>query len=417
MYNLEMKGVSKMLNLEQDVERLTKAELGAALALDMKEIRMNKKAMLIEKFLAKYNNEFSKRMIYKKYARQFAIHPLQVQKLLGITMTERKRWTKQGKLAVNHYESFNKWGKQLEYPMYNALELSGITDEMISMWREEHTMKVRNNRKKAAEKIAQTKQINQLVQKNFYEKEWKELLFHWYRKDEKLGATLQLSFWTMWINRWAKEYQIKAHHARRKAKEYTDKKEQFYSLKIDAIKLLVHSPYMTLTFYIPPLPHKILDLHFCPHHNQLWSIQKEYGHVSKWDFFTLNEMDIEKCKDCSYGQVNHYYSLYHLSLNSDYYKDYPYSFHVPYPIGSSFLPAYHVLEKGNHHTQEDVFRFGRSLFNNEKVIFKEQEVIKYFKEAKEKYLLYFPELNKGIIEEEIVTYIYSSNQPPFASVV
>ena len=41
-----------------------------------------------------------------------------------------------------------------------------------------------------------------------------------------------------------------------------------------------------------------------------------------------------------------------------------------------------------HEEQEGMFRFGRTLFEEEKVVFKMKEVMKYFNEAMKKFDLY-----------------------------
>jgi hypothetical protein len=327
--------------------------------------------------------------VYKNYSHRFALHPTKVQELLNITSTERKRWTDEEKLAVDHYDTFNKWGKTIEYPMYDAFEISKLTRDTIELWRKEHKTKIRENRKVASKKSVETLKRNKSIKREFYEKEWKQLLSQWFKTKGELGATLQLSFWTVWLSRWAKEFQLKASRARTKGDEYNLLKEQYYQLKNDAMELLVRSPYTKLSFYCPLLPHKIINLQFCSNHYGLWCELREFGYIGKWEFFENNRKDICKCDNCTFDQVNDYYSLYYLSVESNELADFRFSFHIPYPIGKSFLPPKHTLNKINHEEQEGMFRFGRTLFDDEKVIFTEKEVLKHFNEGRQKFLLYF----------------------------
>jgi hypothetical protein len=52
------------------------------------------------------------------------------------------------------------------------------------------------------------------------------------------------------------------------------------------------------------------------------------------------------------------------------------------------LPLKDNLPRVHHTEQEGMFRFGRSLFEEEKIVFKEKEVLKHFQEAVQKFSLY-----------------------------
>ncbi|MCM3737575.1 hypothetical protein M3215_17675 [Bacillus cytotoxicus] len=62
-----------------------------------------------------------------------------------------------------------------------------------------------------------------------------------------------------------------------------------------------------------------------------------------------------------------------------------FSFHIPFPLGSDFLPSPNAIVAIHHEEQEGLFRFGRALLDEEKIIFKEKSIIKYFEEAIQKY--------------------------------
>lgn len=380
----------KLINFKNDVELLTKDEIGRALNLEAKDIHKNKKANLVGMFLEQHSDNLSIRKMYKNYSYRFALHPTKLQDILDITSTERKRWTSEGKLKVDHYDSFYKWGRDNGFPMYDAFEISKITAETIEVWRSEHKKNVRENRKNAIERSISTRKRNQVIQRKFYEKEWKEMLSKWFKVNGELGVTLQLSFWTVWLSRWAKEFQSKSFRARTRGVQFNNKKEQFYELKNDAMELLMRSPYTKLSFYSPHSPHKIFNLQFCSNHYSIWCDLREFEYVGKWDFFQMYEKAITSCPGCAFDQVADYYSLYYLSVNSVELEDFRFSFHIPYPIGKNIFPPQHDLEKVFHKEQEGVFRFGRSLFEEEKIIFTEKEVLNHFNEARDKFLLYFP---------------------------
>ncbi|GAB3057453.1 hypothetical protein [Virgibacillus ainsalahensis] len=384
-----------VINFENDVRKLTKLELGTALNLSEKEIHQTKKTVLVESFRLRYSDEVSQKRVYKIFSSHFSIPPAEVEDLLSISAAERKRWTSEGKLVVDHYESLTKWGRHLEYPMYDVYALSKLSKVSIDIWREEHHLAVRKNRQKAGKKSVETKRRNTSIQRNFYENEWKSSLRKWFKDNPELGATLQLAFWTIWVSRWAKEFQAKALRARTKGAEYNLKKAQLYKLKNESLELLMLSPYTELSLYRPAFPHKVFNLYFCPDHYNRWCDLREVDYIGKWDFFEMYQKDIEACSGCRFDKINDYYTLYHLSVNSNELGYFHFSFHTPYPIGKKFFPPKHELEKVIHGEQEGIFRFGRELMEIEKIIFTEKEVVKRFEEARKKYMLYFSSVKKA----------------------
>ncbi|MEH6892547.1 hypothetical protein V7024_23385, partial [Bacillus sp. JJ864] len=135
--------------------------------------------------------------------------------------------------------------------MYNLYQVNKLTLETINLWREQHREQIAKNRKRATKKAVQTRNQNKAIAKEFYEKEWISLLKKWYKDNALIGATLQLAYWTMWVNRYAKEMQIKQLNAKSKSEEYKLKKETFYAYKNAALKLLLTSPLTTVSFYRP----------------------------------------------------------------------------------------------------------------------------------------------------------------------
>lgn len=373
-----------MLIDEGRTKRLTKSFLIQELSRDHDFVAKLKKEELVTLFFNKIEgNDLIQLKIIKNHPAIFALHPNTLEYLLGISKTERSRWTKESKLQVVYYETFRKWGQDLEYPMYNYYEAIQIRNQgLVEKWRNEHKKRITKIRKVSAKTAVRTRKQNQSLIKSFYENEWKAMLKQWYKDDPIVGASLQLAFWTMWVNRYAKEMQIKEINAIKKAVDYREKKELFYHLKGEAIKELIKSPLCKIQFYRPEDPDKISNLAYCPHHYECWVEERKFDYISKWDFFWMNEKDIKKCPSCSFNVQKDYYSLFFLSISFD---DIKFSFHVPYQIGTDIFPNPKQLENVIHEEQEGFFRFGRGLFDSEKIIFNEKNILKYFQESLEKY--------------------------------
>ncbi len=112
--------------------------------------------------------------------------------------------------------------------------------------------------------------------------------------------------------------------------------------------------------------------------------------MDKWSFFNSHENDILNCPSCSYDAGDDYYSLFYLEIKHKEIKDYKFSFHTPYQLGLSIFRDKDQLPQVRHSQNvEGVFKFGRSLFEEEKVIYREKDVIKKFLDAMEKYKMYY----------------------------
>jgi hypothetical protein len=373
-----------MLINELQIHSLEKSQLIEEISSKNESLLKLKKQELVTLLIEKVNeNELFQKKMIKKYPEIFALHPSKLEEFLGISKTERNRWTSELKLPVVYYESFRKWGQSLEYPMYNYAEAIQILNKnKIEKWRKQHSEKVRKNRKTSAKAAVVARKKNQSLAKLFYEGEWKSMLKHWYLEDLMVGASLQLAYWTMWVNRFAKEMQLKERKAIKKAADYREKKEFFYQLKAESLAALLLSPLCKIQFYRPDKPDKIRDLQFCQDHYDLWLHDREFDYISKWEFFSMYEKQIKKCPNCSFQIQKDYYSLYFLSINSG---DIRFSFHTPYNLGKEIFPDPQQLENVSHHEQEGLFRFGRGLIEEEKIIFTEKNIMKYFNEALEKY--------------------------------
>lgn len=369
---------------KEELEVLTKDELGEWLQLEPKEIRKQKKHELVEELWKKVkDNDIHKRKLYNECKIRLAYHPSKVEERLEITKTERKRWTEEQRLVVAGYDSFHKWGSTHLMPLYDKRNIDSITEETLQKWREQHQEEVKEKRKKGIQKAQETRISNREKVRSFYEEEWKTLMKEWHKTSFLCGSTLQLAFWTMWVNRWAKEYQLKAKKAIKKTEEYTTLKEECYGLKEEALHLLQHNPYTTISFYRPDYPDKITHLEFCHQHYELWCDLRQGWYMDKWEFYHGHAKEIHKCKGCEVKITEDYYSLYVLEVQEPS-SEMKFSFHVPFPIGRHWIGNYKTLPQVQHVEQEGIFRFGRTLFEDEKVVFPYQKTKNMFQEAYDK---------------------------------
>ena len=368
------------------LEQLSKEEMGELLGRNEKDVLKMKKAELFKELKKNVgSNKDYLREIHLKFASKFSMHPTDVEDLLGITKTERQHWTEDGKLKVATYGMFTKWGKNIKYPRYDFLHTHSVTPSKLESWRTQREKEKKRNRKKAIKKAQITKKKNEDLQKQFFDEEWPKMLERWYQMDEGLGVSLQLSFWTMWISRWAKEMQLKSRRARAKKKEYIEIKDKFYEYKNESIANLIESPYSEVAFYRPDNPDRITYLEFCPKHFDWWLREREFDYVPKWEFYAFNQKAIHKCESCTVNIEKDYYSLFYIKVAHEELEDYSFSFHTPYPLGKYFFPSIAEMKKVNHQEQEGLFRFGRSLFDEEKSIFRVNEVEEQFDKAMTKY--------------------------------
>lgn len=125
-----------MLIDEPLAKRLTKAQLIELIAYCL-ELSDLKKADLLTLFLGYIDgNELWQRKILKKFPESFAICPSRFEKMLGITPTERIRWTKGEVLPVVPDEWFKKHGFDLSYPTYDYFEtLKILQKNKVEQWR------------------------------------------------------------------------------------------------------------------------------------------------------------------------------------------------------------------------------------------------------------------------------------------
>ena len=87
-----------------------------------------------------------------------------------------------------------------------------------------------------------------------------------------------------------------------------------------------------------------------------------------------------------------YYALYYLEIRTEQLPGTRFSFHIPYPIGATFLPPADNLPKVAHVERDGMFRFGRALIDEEKIIHRERAVLAGFESALAAARALYPEL-------------------------
>lgn len=349
------------------------------------DVRKVKKPLLIEQAveLLKQNDVMMKKF-YNNFSKELAMTPYECEEFLECTTTERRRWTKEGKFKVVKYHSIEKYGKIIEVPMYDRFHIELLSLDTILRWRNDYEQKKKEKRIEGGQKAMKSRLKNEHLRDHFA-KEWKETRRSWQKKGSLyLAATFELAFWTMWLSRWAKENNRKSRSAIKYGQKYKKLEQNYYLMKNKGIKLLFQTPFASLSFYRPEDPDK-WEVTFCPLHFELFKDLQSMCGVDKWTFFYENKKNITKCKDCGTKIKKDYYSLYYMEIKDSLIPDYCFSFHTPYPIGIDFFPSPAKLAKVSHTEQIDgLFRFGRPVFDEEKIIYREKDVLEKWQDAYKK---------------------------------
>ena len=118
------------------------------------------------------------------------------------------------------------------------------------------------------------------------------------------------------------------------------------------------NPYIDLKAVIPPNADKIY-VRYCYDHNEM----RQWDYEAPQDFYYENQAMIDSCPECQVSRETNYYAFYYLSVNlpsglTD--------FHVPYPIGQSFMPVLTDLPRVNQTPNIDGgYLFGREADDDE----------------------------------------------------
>lgn len=386
--------------LEIDYEKLTKEMLQELMPQEPFNYKTKKPEMLdkLDGYIS--NDPLMKRRILKDFGKQFTIHPVNLDNFVpgGITKTERKRWEEEGKLVVLEHDSFNKYGKTFYVPLY-SLESVALVAENAEVWRNEHKEQVKVKRQAAGKKAAETKKENDKARNHFLKEEVKKLLLKWQIEESPaFEVTASMAMWLTQANRWAKTYQEKQFKAIKHEQKYKQRKEELYQLKNEVVQMLSYSPFTSLSVYIPkPHEERILrSFQLCDEHYYMWKdIRESMSYFySKLEFAEDHyKHHIKKCQECmqGIGESIEYYTLLFLEVkNKD--GERVFSFHSPLPVVLEKNLFSHVdineLPEVQHFEQEGMFRFGRGLTEDEKVLYAEKTTMKQLELAILKYKEY-----------------------------
>lgn len=322
-------------------------------------------------------NPAEQERFWETFKSELAVEPVELEKLLKCSSKERQQWIEQGKLSVLEYRTFLKSGIHLEYPVHDRRFILTLSQTDINSWRNEPKGQIQNNRKTAIP-ISRESQQEKADSRLAFSSAWSKIIADWEEQGSaEISATFQLAYWTVWASRWAKENQLNSAKAIEDNEIYEIHRQQWYQRKNQAVKVLIEMPYAMLYFYRPHDADK-LYLELCDDHQEM---MKDDYYWDKWDFFYQNRKLVNKCRDCVYCETKDYYSLYYLEIKSDKFPDFSFSYHTPYTIGRKFLPHPETIPYVDHVEQDGIFRFGRPLLEQEKLIHTEEDVLLKFDAA------------------------------------
>ena len=314
---------------------------------------------------------------FELFVQEMAVEPWELERLLGCTTNERKRWLADGKLTALEMRSISKHGRELLYPVFDRRSAHQLTQEDIERWRAEHTALVDMRRKTGARRASASRVENEQARKNAVA-QVERMLAEVQQENPGLAVVFRLAYWTVWASRWAKENQVRARDALKYHALYAQRREQWYARKDEALLVLARSPYACVTFYRPEDADKI-SLSLCDEH---YEEMRGGSYDGKWDLYAANKSAIKQCPLCELTIEPDYYALYSIEIVACARPDIRFAFHIPSALGRTFLPPSHTLPQVQHEEREEgMFRFGRRLGADEKILYREKDVQLQMKQA------------------------------------
>jgi hypothetical protein len=365
---------------------LSKAQIVKFLGLPTKT--KEAKEQIVTRLLQVIEEDASEKAhLLDTFPQELAVGPTELEDLLQCSRVERRRWIKEGKIPVLEYRSFRKAGREMLYPVHDRRVILNISQDEIAQWREAYQIQVHTHRSAAAQTAVERRKANQHVRQLFLAS-WQATVEEWmlYGSPE-LAVVLKLAYWTVWASRWAKENHSKFLRSVKNTMLYASERDEWYTRKNEAMRVLMRAPYAQLSFYQPEKADRRF-LRLCEKHYAL----KRAGYYNDiWGFFYENIADVKQCHQCVIKMEKDFYALYYLEIKAEAFPNLHFSFHMPYPIGKSWFPAPEQLSKVEHLEQDGLFRFGRSLFGSEKVTHRERDVLIHFEQALTEARILFPE--------------------------
>lgn len=152
-----------------------------------------------------------------------------------------------------------------------------------------------------------------------------------------------------------------------------------YSLKDDFLQHMWKNrdkyPEMSTTVYIPEEPDKY-HVYFCEEHNE----DRRMTMLSPMEYYWYNKKTVDACPDCQVDHIKNYYSFYYFSFDLG--NGNNFSYHLPYPIGKSWLPKLSKFKHVHQEFDEDSpFLFGTEADKDEILYALSHDLIKDVKET------------------------------------
>jgi len=255
--------------------------------------------------------------------------------------------------------------------------VANITPEHLARFRKEHASLVAVRRKTGA-RTARESRIRHAEARKLAFEEVEEAFGEWVRLDyPELAAAFRLAFWTQMASRWAKENLAKSVRATKYSALYRKRMEEWYQRKDEALQVLVNSSYSHLSYCRPEDADKI-ELELCDDHHEVF---REGYYEGKRDFYAYHKAEIHACPACQVSVSHEYFTLYVVEISASICPESTFSFHIPQPIGKAFLPPTRTLPQVSHIEQEGLFRFGRRLHAEEKMLYPEKDVAAHLAKA------------------------------------
>lgn len=291
-------------------------------------------------------------------ASSLPLKPRAVEEILGITASERLRWTKGGQLPVCGHDSFVANGVTIEFSLHPVDGILALRDDgSIARWRAAHSGKVARHRadgaKTAKVTLARNEAIRTAARADLHERA-RDIART--VGDPSALAVVKLAMMAVMCSRWAKKFQEKGDSTR---------KNEFYGLKDRALRVLAVQRWARVS-YVPAASPKI-SVDFCDHHRDEFRDARRYYGCSAVEWAMDNRKWLMKCPECDLSEDGDYYALYDIALEIG---DAVFRFHVPFGIGEAYLPPRKDLPRlppAEADFGEGMFRFGRPVDGEEEI--------------------------------------------------
>lgn len=336
------------------------------------------KAFYKEKALEKIGNDrYTKNLLYEKHNILIALTPKKVEEILKIAPAVRKKLEENRVLKPVKRETVRMYGKTCEYSLYDFISTQLFTDDIIreklQKIKEKDAQKIKKELK--GQGFRSKRERTAAIVREFYTVEYTALLDKFAKYGKENAFVLELAYWTMWVNRLAKTFQLKEMRAKKieVIQEHRKTKDYLYRMKHDAFYLLSKSNISKLGGYKRHLEDKVYaDL--CDMHR----VECEYTNPFEQHHYKEDLDEIMECPNCTVEVVKNMFAFYTLDVGIG---DFNFSFHCPYDIGRDNLPNIDLLDHVYHIESLGDFKFGRALSPEEAILFTRVRVIRAFNKA------------------------------------